>query len=508
MFRYACVVFTLAVAVLTGTHHLWVYLISLCLLVYFTVIWLYLAQEHKKMILSYLSVSVCVFFLVRGVVSIGLSQKKHSDDNEKEQFVEKSSLVVTGTLIWWLKNNDYVLETSQWDVLVRGLDQSVTYGDYLMISWYVRAVAWWPKKPFLSTLSIPLFFVGEFDYPLWLWVRWYQADIWAKAVITTEHIGRIGYVDSRKAKESIFSSKLLQVKRTLRSRLQDRYITRSHQALLWGLLYGDISLMKKDLYDWFIKSNLAHLVAVSGWNLIMLAWLLSLVLFFLPVYIRYLCILFSLIAYAVLVWMEWSVFRALLMWSLGIVAIFFWRTPYVWRLLMISWIIILCFRPYSLWYDVWFLLSFGALVWIVGFLDVMKILTPKLMEKSGDVGWLVLANLWATLWVAPVLIFFMWKISLLWVFANMVVLPIIPLVTIVWWLSLLLWWAIWSNLVSLTSAFLEYIYTVSAFFSWRWGILEIDSLLWRYVLSVGLVVLYVGIYMWIQFLSKKKSPNE
>lgn len=498
--QYICAVFTFALWVLTATQSFHLYFFSFVFVLFVTyfyqniIIWGSLKRE-KHVPIAW--VVLWVYLFVWGVVSIFLSNKKSFlDIPHSHSLQEKSSIVFSWTLVWWRKDNNYVVLTPHWQMLVRGLGESFTYGDRLLISWYVRSVYEAPSKVFSETLMIPSLFFWTFDYPRRLWIQWYVADVWVNSVVSIESRWEAIWLNN-------LDNVLLIWKRRLRYHIQEVYLKEPHQALLWGLLYGDISLMQKEQYDDFIRSNLAHLVAVSGGNLIMLAWFLLFLLFFIPVYFRYVCVFISLVLYSMLVWMEWSVFRAVLMWCLWVIALFFWRTVYIWRFLTISWIVILCVRPYSLWYDVWFLLSFSALVGIVGFLDVVRFLVPKVVEKTGDIGSLMLANIWATFWVVPVLVFFMWKFSLLWFFANMMVLPLVPFITITWWASLFLWWVIWSFFVKLTSALLEYIYMVSIFFSDVWWLIEIDILILRYGLCIFLVLFYLILYTWSFWIYKK-----
>lgn len=84
-------------------------------------------------------------------------------------------------------------------------------------------------------------------------------------------------------------------------------------GLLRGLLLGERSRIPKQQYQTFIDSGLVHIVAVSGGNMVMLALLLHVLLFFLPYYVRLIVILCALVFYGLLCGLDSSVLRALLM---------------------------------------------------------------------------------------------------------------------------------------------------------------------------------------------------
>lgn len=102
----------------------------------------------------------------------------------------------------------------------------------------------------------------------------------------------------------------------------------------------------------------------------MIVVFLHLLLFFLPFYLRIGVILITIIGYALLCGMDSSVFRAVLMGGLSMIALFWGREVDIRRLMSISAIVMLLINPYFLVYDVGFLLSYSALAGIVYFEEV------------------------------------------------------------------------------------------------------------------------------------------
>lgn len=114
-----------------------------------------------------------------------------------------------------------------------------------------------------------------------------------------------------------------------------------------------------------IDSGFVHLIAVSGGNIAFLVIVMQLILFFVPYYARLCIIAACIVIYARLCGADSSVLRAMVMGLLGIVALFAGRPTYIWRLLGISWIVLLLYNPYFLVYDIGFSFSFAAVIGII-----------------------------------------------------------------------------------------------------------------------------------------------
>ncbi len=111
------------------------------------------------------------------------------------------------------------------------------------------------------------------------------------------------------------------------------------------------------------------------------------------------------------------------------------------------------FNPFSLWYDIGFILSFGAIIWIVLFQKFSQNLVEKRKEKEKN-KWnkkeksdffdckfwkeYLVPTIWASMWTAPILVFFMNWVNLIWILLNIIIVPIIPVVTIYGFISLIL----------------------------------------------------------------------
>jgi ComEC/Rec2-like protein len=155
---------------------------------------------------------------------------------------------------------------------------------------------------------------------------------------------------------------------TTRTRLKERIqkvFPDKEAALLLGMLIGDKSQLETGAYQNFVNSGIVHIIAVSGGNLVMIVVFLSAVLFRIPFYIRNGLIILGVIAFALLCGGDSSVIRALIMTVLSLFALFRGREIKIWRLLKYAFVLMLCYNPFFLIYDLGFLLSFGAVIGIV-----------------------------------------------------------------------------------------------------------------------------------------------
>ena len=155
---------------------------------------------------------------------------------------------------------------------------------------------------------------------------------------------------------------------TSRTRLKERIqkvFPDKGAALLLGMLIGDKSQLETGAYQNFVNSGIVHIIAVSGGNLVMIVVFLSAVLFWIPFYIRNGLIILGVIAFALLCGGDSSVLRALIMAVLSLLAVFRGREIKIWRLLKYAFVLMLCYNPFFLIYDLGFLLSFGAVIGIV-----------------------------------------------------------------------------------------------------------------------------------------------
>ena len=342
------------------------------------------------------------------------------------------------------------------------------------------------------TFAIPLF-SWSFDFAKWMKMKGRKGTIYEDNSIKLE-------AESSKH-EAVWLVK--QMKKWLQEKIVEVYGKNKISWLILGMLIGDRSQIPESEYQNFINSGLVHLVAVSGGNILMIVVFLQCILLFIPFYLRLGLILLTIIGYSLICWLDSSVFRAVLMWGMSMVALFWGREINIRRLLAISCIVMLIINPYFLAYDTGFLLSYSALIGIVYF-DKLK--DGKVEKWNGEKkkenlvkkGLLyiytsyIAPSIGASIGIFPIIIFFMGKINLLGIIGNLFVLPIVPFVMIYGFVSIrayYLWW--WEWLLWIEKIAIQYIYIISDFLSQYGLYFLVTGLRFKYVVLLVFIVFFV-----------------
>ena len=285
-------------------------------------------------------------------------------------------------------------------------------------------------RPFVSRVqagSSSVFGEYSFDYAQWLVMNDIVGVIRDPEVIIYPQ-GPLG--------------KVFRIQRWIDDRLGKVFDDRFAHGLFAWLFIGDISLFSESEYQTFVDAWLIHLVAVSGWNIMMLLVFLSFFFRFLPLYPWLIAQVFVVVLYVIVCWFDASIVRAGIMTVLAIFAMSLGREVSIFRLMAITWVAMVCINPISMVADLGMLLSFFALSWII--------ITDALCTffgwfDRGWIGWLirwyVLPCVGASIGVAPLLFFFMGQRNILWLLANIVLAPFVPLGMIASLLvTLFAWW--------------------------------------------------------------------
>lgn len=229
--------------------------------------------------------------------------------------------------------------------------------------------------------------------------------------------------------------------------LINRFIAEPAAALLNGILLGDDSGLPEELDFYFRQSGMSHIIAISGYNVALLAGLLLGITRPAGQNLATGITTVVLIAYAILVGAEPSVVRATIMGIIYVVSKNQLGQRYnTMGVLMVAGMGMTLFNPFAAW-DVGFQLSFtatlGILIYAQRFANWMKTklahyLTVDAVRLAMDVlAELVCVTLAAQLLTLPLIIFYFGQLSLISLIANLVILPVQPFVMILGGLTIL-----------------------------------------------------------------------
>lgn len=222
--------------------------------------------------------------------------------------------------------------------------------------------------------------------------------------------------------------KLLTVRSAFEAHLK-RLFSDPYGGLLSGILYGDTSELSRDLKDTFRITGLAHITALSGYNITIISFVLMGLLISLGFWktqampIAMLLIL----AFVFVTGAEASVVRAAVMGFLVMAAKGVGRLSKPRNALALAGAVMLAINPKLLRFDLGFLLSFLATIALLYFSsDIAKRTLIRKLPSIWNIRESAAASCAVLLFTTPVIL---WKIGVAGPFAlltNILVVPIVP----------------------------------------------------------------------------------
>jgi competence protein ComEC len=199
-----------------------------------------------------------------------------------------------------------------------------------------------------------------------------------------------------------------------------------HAALAAGLVVGEKTGLGKDLLDDFRKSGLIHIVILSGYSINIIANSIRGILSFLPRSAGLFSGGLGIVLFGILVGARATVVRACTMALISIFAQFFYRDYNALRALLFTAYIMILQNPYIVPYDASFQVSFTATLGLILMGRRLDRIFSFLPERFG-VRAMVISTMATQIAVFPLLLYMMGDASVVGVFANLAVLPLIPL---------------------------------------------------------------------------------
>ena len=481
MIRLFVIQQTLAVFLLTSFLSIKTYIFAQVFWCFIFLLCFFYTQ--KKQYLRCILVSF--WWLILGITSTMISFTIKNSTTEVLDNDEQTEF--EWTVVAKRKDNTYVVENENWVFFLRNTNKELYFGSKIFVKWQMLTRACDVcKNVFLQKwVESPTFW--EFNYDLWRWNNWIVWDVYWKEVLILESGDWLWF----------------RFKNHLLSKLHNWFDSAHVKWLFSWMLIGDISQLNKQNYEIFISSWLVHLVAVSGWNIVFLVLICLYWFFWLPFYIRYICLIGCVIVYGIIVWLDSSVFRALIMWIIVLSGSILGRKVSLLRSLMIWWSVLLSIHPYNLLYDLWLLLSFMAIVWIFIMWRFYKSFTKSTTIYKGIdyLMWLIVPTIWAFLGTFPILFFYIWKINILNIFWNILVIPSVFPVMILGFLTIILPQS--STLVHISWWVLNYIYILANFFSEHWIYMESELITIRSVISSSSIIVLLSVHYFTSLINSK-----
>jgi competence protein ComEC len=203
-------------------------------------------------------------------------------------------------------------------------------------------------------------------------------------------------------------------------------IPEPESLLMGGLILGEKSAFSQELKQSFINTGTIHIVALSGYNITIVAEWIMKVFMFLPQNLGIGVGIFSILLFILMTGASSTAIRAGIMATLALIARATGRNYDVARALILAGVIMILINPLVLVYDVSFQLSFIATIAAI-FLapkieKYFKWITPKLKLRD-----IISVTIAAYIFVLPFILYKMGNLSLTALPANILILPFIPI---------------------------------------------------------------------------------
>jgi len=224
---------------------------------------------------------------------------------------------------------------------------------------------------------------------------------------------------------------LLKIKNKFNENI-NQLIPAPESGLLSGLLLGGSDQLSKSVKDNFSRTGMTHIVAVSGYNVTIIAEYLMLVGIFLGLWRRqaFYFAVTGIIIFVILTGLSSSAVRAGIMGVLLIWAMKNGRLANSQNAILFSACAMLLINPLLFRWDIGFQLSFLATIGIIYLYPIFENYFLHLVEMKhclvSTVAEILFLSLSAQIFVLPIIMFNFETLSLISLLANVLILPIIP----------------------------------------------------------------------------------
>ena len=479
----------------------------------------------KKYLFAYAAFLLAIFLL--GVIQIEIYLYPPLSEDHIVNYISDKKITAEGVISEnprvSLQKTDLVVSVSR---LIQ-TDRSISISGKVLLS--IRGQYSFRYGDFIrfhSRLKIPRNFKnpGAFDYERHLRFR----GILVRGFLNDE----ISFVILRRGQGNPWRARMEKFRELIRSIISEKS-PGSEGSIIQAMILGDQYAVPKETMEKFNKTGLTHIIAISGFNIgIVAAFALFLARLLLKVEylilrwnVAKLSVMISIavvIFYAGVAGAGISVIRAAIMLTAFLTALLLDRQGDLYNILAFAAFVILIIMPYSL-FDISFQLSFAAVAALIFFMPkFLKILPPFSSSNSAEnlktkvifllrisirgIVIFFLASLAATLGTLPLIILYFNRIPLVGLAANMICVPILGVLAIPVSLAIVLAVPFSSTLAGLIIGLSEILVKISLYFiDW------FNSLSWASIFvstpTIAEVTAYFSMLIWAGFLLDRFSKN-
>ena len=321
-----------------------------------------------------------------------------ADMPDRRQFSQKLKIEAQSVLLYQKQ-----IKTAGFLLVQVNLYPQYEYGDLLQISGQL-------KEP--ENFDSPS---GEFDYKTYL----AKSDIYS--IVLHPEIKVLAAGRGNKIKQALFALKQ-KYENSIESLLPE-----PQASFLAGLNLGQNKQISSELSEAFKKSGTSHIVALSGYNISIIAAFFMTIFGWLMIRrsLRFWLAVLAIVFFTILTGASASVVRAAIMGILVLLAMHEGRMYNVRNALVFAGAVMIYFNPKILRFDIGFQLSFLATAGLVWLSPVFEKWLQNLPRAWG-LKEILIATLSAQLAVLPLLLVYFAQLSIISPLANLVILLFIP----------------------------------------------------------------------------------
>lgn len=299
---------------------------------------------------------------------------------------------------------------------------------------------------------------------------------------------------------SNFRGSLITIRKSLETNIS-LSLPEPQAGLLSGILLGTRSDLSDDTKEMLAKVGIIHIIALSGYNITIVAEAMRLVFRRHSAKLAFWGSLIGVWLFVFATGFSASVVRAAIMGSLLLLAQKFGRKSSALVSILLASTIMVAINPYILLYDIGFQLSFAAVCGILFFAPRID----KYFKIFGKTfGPILAATISAQIFTLPIISYYFARISSVSLIVNLLVVPIIPIVMLMGFIGAVISYvSLWLGglILAINWYLLNYIFSISEFFantSFAEVIYEMPLM--------NLVIIYV-LLIEITLILKKKDKN-
>lgn len=272
-------------------------------------------------------------------------------------------------------------------------------------------------------ISVPTNFSDDFDYISYL----EKSNIRAIALYPDIEISKLTHPLS--SLEHV-KSRIYEVLFNARNTFSDavtRSISEPNAGYINGILLGAKSQLSNTLKTAFQRTGTSHIIALSGYNITIIAEaVMFILLFWLPRRRAFWVTVSCIVLFTIMTGASASVIRAAIMGVLMLFALGYGRLSSITNAVVLAAGVMALANPFVLRFDAGFQLSFAA---VLGLIYISPIISYALrrMPQLGGTREIIVATLSAQIAVLPLILYSFKTFSIVSLLANVIILPLMPM---------------------------------------------------------------------------------